>query len=65
MWFYGYEVEVFDENEKKMVIRCGTVAAATLIEATEKICNYYGEAQINEIKLHIIEDSEGGIIEEK
>lgn len=64
MWFYFYQVEVFDEEERAMVVKCGTVAATSLTEVAEKVCNYYGEEQINELKIRIIENSEGGLLED-
>ena len=50
VWYYEYIVKIWNDIENKEEIRCGVVAAESMVEATKEICNYYGE-EIMEIQM--------------
>lgn len=63
MYLYYYKIEYYDEYDEKIRITTGIVPAETLIQAIEKICNWYGEENINECKLEYVNVDDTELIE--
>lgn len=51
-FFWSYSIERYDDVDFKQEERHGVVAANNLVEAVERICEFYGEENICSI-LHI------------
>ena len=62
---YKFTVEFYDEVDKISVINKGYVMADTLIEAAEKIGQYYGEKEIERLYLEPDCDDEIIILNEE
>lgn len=63
MYLYYYKIEYYDDYDEKNRITTGIVPAETLIQAIEKICNWYGEKNINECKLEYVNVDDTELIE--
>lgn len=50
VWYWEYQLKVWDEIDSKEEIRSGVVAADTITEAMEEIEDYYGD-EIMEVQM--------------
>lgn len=50
MWYWEYQLQFWDEIDKKETTRSGLVAANTITEAMQEIEKYYGD-EIMEIQM--------------
>lgn len=58
-WFYCYTLEYWDELSECLANDCGFVRAESFNDAVSQITGWYGEKDINEIKISTIEDGDG------
>ena len=69
LWYWEYQLKIWDEIDDKEEIRSGVVAANTITEAMEEIEDYYGD-EIEEVQMlkaitdnifefqHVMEDTD-------
>ena len=69
VWYWEYQLKIWDEIDDKEEIRSGVVAANTITEAMEEIEDYYGD-EIEEVQMlkaitddifefqHVMEDTD-------
>ena len=50
VWYWEYQLKIWDEIDSKEEIRSGVVAADTITEAMEEIEDYYGD-EIMEVQM--------------
>ena len=50
IWYWEYQLKIWDEIDSKEEIRSGVVAADTITEAMKKIEDYYGD-EIMEVQM--------------
>ena len=50
MWYWEYQIKIWNEADSQEEIRSGVVAANTFTEAMSEIENYYGD-EIAEIQM--------------
>ena len=50
VWYWEYELKIWDEIDSKEEIRSGVVAADTITEAMKEIEDYYGD-EIMEVQM--------------
>lgn len=50
VWYWEYQLKIWDETDNKEEIRSGVVAADTITEAMKEIENYYGN-EIMEVQM--------------
>ena len=58
-WFYYYTLEYWDEILERLAKDCGFVRAESFNDALSQITDWYGEKDINEIKISTIENGDG------
>lgn len=56
MWYWEYQLKIWDEIDKIEDICSGVVAAGTITEAMERIDSYYGDTIIEVQMLKAITD---------
>lgn len=62
LYLYNFEVKYWDDLTSGQSIAKGIVAGHTYSEALDATVGYYGDENIHEIKLGIVEDTEGGLL---
>ncbi len=62
-WMHKYEVEFYSSVDKEVLTRYGIVVAETWTEAATKLSEYYGEDDINYMRIEVIADTENGVME--
>lgn len=50
VWYWEYQLKIWDETDDKEEIRSGVVAADTITEAMKEIEDYYGD-EIMEVQM--------------
>ena len=50
VWYWEYQLKIWDETDDKKEIRSGVVAADTITEAMKEIEDYYGD-EIMEVQM--------------
>ena len=50
VWYWEYQLKIWDEIDSKEEIRSGVVAADTITEAMKEIGDYYGD-EIMEVQM--------------
>ena len=50
VWYWEYQLKIWDEIDSKKEIRSGVVAADTITEAMKEIEDYYGD-EIMEVQM--------------
>lgn len=50
VWYWEYQLKIWDETDDKEEIRFGVVAADTITEAMKEIEDYYGD-EIMEVQM--------------
>lgn len=50
VWYWEYQLKIWDEIDSKEEIRSGVVAADTITEAMKEIEDYYGD-EIMEVRM--------------
>ena len=50
VWYWEYQLKIWDETDDKEEIRSGVVAADTITEAMKEIEDYYGK-EIMEVQM--------------
>lgn len=50
VWYWEYQLKIWDEIDEKEEIRSGVVAADTITEAMKEIEDYYGD-EIMEVQM--------------
>ena len=50
IWYWEYQLKIWDEIDSKEEIRSGVVAAGTITEAMKEIEDYYGD-EIMEVQM--------------
>lgn len=50
VWYWEYQLKIWDDADDKEEIRSGVVAADTMIEAMKRIEEYYGD-EIMEVQM--------------
>lgn len=50
VWYWEYQLKIWDETDDKEKIRSGVVAADTITEAMKEIEDYYGD-EIMEVQM--------------
>ena len=50
VWYWEYQLKIWDETDDKEEIRSGVVAADTITEAMKEIEDYYGD-EIMEVQV--------------
>ena len=50
VWYWEYQLKIWDEIDNKKEIRSGVVAADTITEAMKEIEDYYGD-EIMEVQM--------------
>lgn len=50
VWYWEYQLKIWDETDDKEEIRSGVVAADTITEAMKEIGDYYGD-EIMEVQM--------------
>lgn len=61
LWMYGVRITYWNEDCKKKKVKF-MVAAGSMTEAVEKVCDYYGDDRIENISAVIIDDTQYGMI---
>ena len=56
VWYWEYQLKIWDEIDSKEEIRSGVVAADTITEAMKEIEDYYGDEIIEVQMLKAITD---------
>ena len=56
VWYWEYQLKIWDEIDSKEEIRSGVVAADTITEAMKEIEDYYGDEIMEVQKLKAITD---------
>ena len=56
VWYWEYQLKIWDETDDKEEIRSGVVAADTITEAMKEIEDYYGDEIMEVQKLKAITD---------
>lgn len=56
VWYWEYQLKIWDEIDNKEEIRSGVVAADTITEAMKEIEDYYGDEIIEVQMLKAITD---------
>ena len=56
VWYWEYQLKIWDETDDKEEIRSGVVAADTITEARKEIEDYYGDEIMEVQKLKAITD---------
>lgn len=56
VWYWEYQLKIWDETDDKEEIRSGVVAADTITEAMKEIEDYYGDEIIEVQMLKAITD---------
>ena len=56
MWYWEYQLKIWDEIDKREDVCSGVVAAGTITEAMERIEDYYGDEIIEVQMLKAITD---------
>lgn len=59
LWFYLYAVKYWDDIEEKEDEDCGFVRAETSYDAVRQVALWYGEDNINDVRVKAIEDGDG------
>ena len=57
VWYWEYQLKIWDDVDDKEEMRYGIVAAGTFTEAMNKIEDYYGDKIIEVLTLKAIIDS--------
>ena len=68
MWFYWYKVYYFDECEGeygKMVTKTGITVGESISKAMENISQYYGEKEIENVEIRVIQTEIEDILTEE
>lgn len=65
LWMYNCEFTWWDDNDyygSKKQVKC-VVAAYDLVDVVYKLTSRYGDDQIENLSIEIIDDTDGGIME--
>lgn len=62
LYLYNFEVKYWDDFTCCQSAAKGIVAGHTYSEALDTITEYYGEENIQEIRLSLVEDSDNGLL---
>lgn len=50
MWYWEYQLKIWDEIDAKEEIRCGVVTGKEIIDAMKELYDYYGD-EIMEVQM--------------
>ena len=57
VWYWQYEVEIWDDIDREETVRCGVVTGEKITDAMQTLYNYYGEDIINVHTLKALTDT--------
>lgn len=65
MFFYKYEVQYYDDFKGYSLIKTGLTCGESTVEVVERLASYYGDDNISELSIQIIDESEAGVLEDE
>lgn len=63
MFFHEYKINWWNDDKEAPDTAVGLVVGATLQDAVDRICSWYGEKNINSLSISYIDNTDGGLLE--